>query len=99
MPGVIANGKSVSGVWRKQHLRLLWHGTIEQFLVKDRADIGIGIVLWQVELDSDSFPMRIGVRCNEIAGNIACEDRNRIHTNFGKLIPESLRKPRREASD
>src|SRR5262245_17336564 len=90
VPGVVADSKSIAAVRRKSHLRLLRHGTVGQLLVKDRADVDVGIVFWQIELDRDSFPVSVGMRRNEIAGNVARQDWNWIHPDFGKFISEAL---------
>ena len=62
-----------------------------QLFMKDRTDIRIGIVLRQIKLNGNALPMRVGMRRDEIAGNVACEDRDRIHADFGEYISEAFR--------
>ena len=67
--------------------------------MEDRADVGVGIVLRQIELDGDALPTRVRVRRDQIAGNVARQNRDRIHSDLGEIFAEPLRQAGRQAPD
>src|SRR5664280_3123147 len=53
----------------------------------------------QIELDRDALPPRIGMRRDQIAGDVAGENRDRIHTDIGEVRAEAFRQPGRQTAD
>ena len=47
-----------------------------------------GIVRRQIKLDGDSFPKTIGVFEDAVSGNVASQDRHRIHVHLRKVFSE-----------
>src|ERR1051325_12152907 len=84
MPGVIAHGKGVSDVRGKAHSASRVETAIRQLLLEPCADIADRVVGWEVELDSDAFPMGIGMLWDVITRDIAGEHRNGIKSNLPK---------------
>src|SRR4029450_3330448 len=91
MPRIVADRESITGVRRKTHLRFLWHRAIRKLFMKNRADIRVGIVFRQVKLNGNALPMGVGMRRDGIAGNVAREDRDWIHADFGEFVSEAFR--------
>src|SRR5213078_4447499 len=50
--------------------------------------VGAGVVLREIDLGGNAFPMRVSVRRDQIAGNITREDRNRIHADLDEIGAE-----------
>src|SRR5215472_7501923 len=96
MPSVVANRKRVARVRGELHLGAFGQPTSRQFLMEDCANMRGRAIAWQVELDGDAFPMRVGVWCDEVAGNVAGENRDRIEADFGVVGAEAPGQRRRE---
>ena len=99
VPGVGADREGVAAVGRKTHLCVLGLRTVGKHFVEDGADIGVGVIGRQIELHRDPLPTRIGVRRDLIAGNVAGEDRDRIHADVREVLAETLLESRRQAAD
>src|SRR5581483_12209636 len=56
MPGVGADGESITGVGDEAHLRMLVEAAVRLALVEDRADVADAVVRRQIELYGDAFP-------------------------------------------
>src|SRR6478752_6026262 len=64
--------------------------------MEDRADIGVGIVLRQIELYLDALPTSIRVRCDQVARDVTGQNRDRIHSDLRKIFAEAFRQPGRQ---
>ena len=82
VPGVVADRERVAGVGRELHLRRLGQRAVGRAVVEDRADMRAEVVARQVELHRHALPLRVGVRGDAIARNVAGQHRDRIHAEF-----------------
>src|SRR5581483_919329 len=96
MPGVGADGESITGVGDEAHLRMLVEAAVRLALVEDRADVADAVVRRQIELYGDAFPMRIGVRRDAVAGDIAGEDRHGVQPGAVEAVAETPPQARRQ---
>src|SRR5436190_10387793 len=62
MPSVVTDRKCIARVGCKSHLCFLRHRTVGQLLMENGADVGAGVVLREIDLGCNAFPMRVSVR-------------------------------------
>src|SRR5207245_11223887 len=87
-------------VWNDTwHLRSFRFAPVRQFFVKNRADMRMGMVGRQVKLNRDSFPKTVGVLENPVAGNVARENRHRVHPDAGEILSKASLPTWREVLD
>ena len=67
--------------------------------MKDRADVRMALVARQIELDGNALPMRVGMRRDAIAGNVAGKDRDRIEADLGEMFSEPRFEPQCQSLD
>src|SRR5262249_49185687 len=89
MPGIRADGKSVTAVRRKRHLFALWQRAVCKLLMENGADMRRRPIARQVKLDGNALPSRIGMRSDQISGNVASQNRDRVHADFGVARAEA----------
>ena len=97
MPRVVADREGVAGIARELHLRRLRQRAVRGPGVEDGADMRVGIVGRQVELHGDALPLRVGVRRDAVARNVAGEHRDRIHDDLAEVVAEAPLEAGRES--
>ena len=100
VPGVVANGEREAAIGDESIAPGAHETAVRGARVNDGADMGERIVARQINEDGDGLPVRVGMRRDVIAGNVAGEHRNRKQADIGEVgteaAPQSRPKPPHE---
>ena len=93
MPGVVADREGIAGIGRELHLRASWAACRPAAAHGRSCRCAWRVVARQVELDRDALPVRVGMRLDAVARNVAGQDRDRIHADLGEAAPNRRSRP------
>jgi hypothetical protein len=70
MPSVVTDGEGIARIACKLHLRGFRLAAVGQDVVEDSSDVGVGVIVRQIDLNGNPLPAGVGVGRNAVAGNI-----------------------------
>src|SRR5436190_8756745 len=89
MPRIVADSERISAIRHEANLRFLRQTALWLSLVENRADPRVSVIGWQIDLDGNSFPAGVRVRLDQVTGNIARQDRDRVHPGTAEIVAEA----------